>query len=174
MTTLLLPCEQPLLAEATSRAWLDPYQTRDQMVRAAQGHPEPTGEVVVVGWVFSLARRATLLVRHPRWDWLSPGGRLHRDEDPVAGASREIREETGLDLQPVDFSPVCVLGDAAGDRRYGLAYAYLADERANLRPEDGQPAAWYALDELSAFPFSHDLDCLRRVGSQLVCPQDSS
>ncbi len=32
--------------------------------------------------------------------WVSPGGGLESDEEPVAGACRELAEETGLDLLP--------------------------------------------------------------------------
>lgn len=32
--------------------------------------------------------------------WKLPGGGLHRGEEPAHGASRELREETGLDIRP--------------------------------------------------------------------------
>lgn len=36
-------------------------------------------------------------------DWQLPGGGLHRDEDPAAGARRELFEETGLQLSIEQF-----------------------------------------------------------------------
>jgi 8-oxo-dGTP diphosphatase len=36
-----------------------------------------------------------------RWDL--PGGFLHEGEDALAGLRREVREETGLEIEPVEF-----------------------------------------------------------------------
>ena len=36
-----------------------------------------------------------------RWD--IPGGFLHEGEDALAGLRREVREETGLEIEPIDF-----------------------------------------------------------------------
>jgi 8-oxo-dGTP pyrophosphatase MutT (NUDIX family) len=38
--------------------------------------------------------------------WLLPGGRLEADETPEAGARREVREETGLDVDLVDLGAI--------------------------------------------------------------------
>jgi ADP-ribose pyrophosphatase YjhB (NUDIX family) len=35
--------------------------------------------------------------------WDLPGGFLHEDELPLDGLLREVREETGLDIEPVEF-----------------------------------------------------------------------
>jgi 8-oxo-dGTP pyrophosphatase MutT (NUDIX family) len=39
--------------------------------------------------------------------WSLPGGGLHKGEDPLLGALREAREETGLALQPDAVRPLC-------------------------------------------------------------------
>lgn len=36
--------------------------------------------------------------------WSLPGGGLHRSEDPVNGAVRELREETGINILPSKLS----------------------------------------------------------------------
>ena len=38
--------------------------------------------------------------------WGLPGGGLHKGESRVAGARRELREETGLDLTPQQLTPL--------------------------------------------------------------------
>jgi ADP-ribose pyrophosphatase YjhB (NUDIX family) len=35
--------------------------------------------------------------------WDLPGGFLHEDEPPLEGLVREVREETGLEIQPTEF-----------------------------------------------------------------------
>lgn len=35
--------------------------------------------------------------------WDLPGGFLHEDEPPLDGLVREVREETGLEIEPTDF-----------------------------------------------------------------------
>jgi 8-oxo-dGTP diphosphatase len=43
-----------------------------------------------------------LLVRHRKLGyWLQPGGSVEDGEDPAAAAIREIREETGIDAEPI-------------------------------------------------------------------------
>jgi 8-oxo-dGTP pyrophosphatase MutT (NUDIX family) len=48
---------------------------------------------------FLLTRRAAGLRRHAG-QWALPGGRLDPEEEPVAAALRELREEVGLELDP--------------------------------------------------------------------------
>ncbi|MGW4297108.1 NUDIX hydrolase [Micromonospora chersina] len=45
--------------------------------------------------------------------WALPGGRLRRDESPAAAARREIRAETGWEVDLVDLVGLYRLGDRA-------------------------------------------------------------
>ncbi|WP_157874995.1 NUDIX hydrolase [Streptomyces resistomycificus] len=149
-----LPQALPDLAAAAAAAHRDPYGARGLLTASANGHAGPDGDVIVAGWVFSHDFHHTLLVRHHRFGWLSPGGRLEAGESPLAGARREVAEETGLDLHPLLPDPVALLGNTPGrrERVYGLAYAFAADPATALTPETGQPAAWFTLERMPPCP----------------------
>ena len=50
---------------------------------------------------------ATLLHWHHRVnEWLPPGGHVEKDEDPVQAVLREVKEETGLDVEIVPTQEV--------------------------------------------------------------------
>ncbi|GAC1435896.1 MAG: hypothetical protein NVSMB51_06240 [Solirubrobacteraceae bacterium] len=98
--------------------------------------------------------REVLLVRHTYGDrraWQLPGGLLHRGEQPLAGAVREVREELGLEP-----------GGAARElavrhlRFWGHVdrvhfYSWTIGE-ADLRPKRAEiaDAGWFALGALPA------------------------
>ncbi len=83
------------------------------------------------------------------WDPL--GGFLHEGEDPVAGLVRELREETGLELEPLDYVGCWVgwYGDASDAiatfnlfwrARFVAGNPTAADDVSELR--------WFAPDQL--------------------------
>ncbi len=97
------------------------------------------GEILVM-------RRSETAPRHPlHWD--IPGGRLEQGEDPMFGAIRELREETGVDLNQLSFlSEITApsdLGDVwntkcyfghVGDASVMLSYEH--DDMKWIRPEE--------------------------------------
>jgi 8-oxo-(d)GTP phosphatase len=90
------------------------------------------------------------LVHRPKYDdWSLPKGKLDPGETAVAGACREVREETG-------FS--CVVGRTLGESRYDVV-------------QKGRPAAksvrWWAMRALEgAFTPTAEIDELRWVSPQ--------
>lgn len=55
-------------------------------------------DLVVAGYIFS--KDKVLLVHHKKLDlWLPVGGHLNKDETPDKALLREIKEETGLDVE---------------------------------------------------------------------------
>ena len=61
---------------------------------------------------FVVHNDATLLHWHKKiQEWLPPGGHVDPDEDPVQTTLREIKEETGFDVEIVPTQPSLVIGN---------------------------------------------------------------
>jgi ADP-ribose pyrophosphatase YjhB (NUDIX family) len=99
-----------------------------------------------------LARRA---VEPQLGKWDLPGGFLEEGEEPLAGLRRELREESGLEVEPLSFLGAWV--DRYGDGEGAIATLNLywlarvagspqaADDVAEFR--------WFAADELPELAF---------------------
>lgn len=62
--------------------------------------------VSVVGVVIDDQGRALLIQCRDNGHWEAPGGILERDEDIESGLIREVREETGLEVEPIALTGV--------------------------------------------------------------------
>lgn len=75
--------------------------------------------------VFIVHKNKVLLRKHDKYGiWLSIGGHIELDEDPVEGAYREVKEEVGLDVK--------IIGDSHGpivDPTLNRNYKYLIPPR---------------------------------------------
>ena len=89
-----------------------------------------------------------------RWDL--PGGFLHEDEHPLDGLLREIREETALEIEPVDFLGFWL---EPYDGRVVLCLAWTARCSGDARAgDDLVELRWFEPDALpgaSDLAFSH-------------------
>ncbi|WP_283139575.1 NUDIX hydrolase [Rhizohabitans arisaemae] len=65
-----------------------------------------THSVSVAGVVVDDEGRALLIQRRDNGRWEAPGGVLERDEDVITGLVREVREETGLEVEPLALTGV--------------------------------------------------------------------
>lgn len=79
--------------------------------------------------------------------WDLPGGFLEEDEDPVTALHREVREETGLEIEPVSFVGFYL---EPYDNRMVLCITWLArvaggDEQAG---DDLSELQWFARNEI--------------------------
>ncbi|MEV6525370.1 NUDIX hydrolase [Longispora sp. NPDC051575] len=78
-------------------------KVRHRLVRVLS----PTYIIGAVTLVLSPDERQILLLRQPPGRaWSLPAGLLNRREKPVVGAAREVREETGLPVQPEQLTPM--------------------------------------------------------------------
>ncbi len=83
--------------------------------------------------------------------WLLPGGRLEPGESPEAGAVREVREETGVDVELVGLGAVAeqTFRRAGGDATYAFNFAtFLAEPTStDLADDPGRPGE--GIDEVA-------------------------
>jgi 8-oxo-dGTP diphosphatase len=91
--------------------------------------------------------------------WDIPGGFLEADEHPGAGAIREVREETGLDVELTELLGFYIGRYSYGDSEtyclniYFLARVVGGHEQPN---DDAADVAWFAPDALpEAMAFDH-------------------
>jgi ADP-ribose pyrophosphatase YjhB (NUDIX family)/predicted GIY-YIG superfamily endonuclease len=103
-----------------------------------------------------LVKRAT---RPFQGYWDIPGGFLEEDEHPEAGAIREVREETGLEVQPTDLLGLYMdRYEYDGEEDYCLNIYYLAEVVGGWEcpGDEAVELAWFAADELPAkIAFDH-------------------
>lgn len=90
--------------------------------------------------------------------WNTIGGFLGYQEEPLEGLKREVREETGVECEIIDF--IAMLADQYGDEGSALLCSHftvrlLSDD---FKPQDDvSELKWFSLDSLPEdIPFSSD------------------
>ena len=140
--------------------------------------------------VFVVASRRVLLVHHRRLGkWLPLGGHVELDEDPEQAAHREVREESGLEIEILgERPPTTEPGTRAliaprfldihriSDSHEHIGMIYLARPTSGsprLAPEEHHAIRWCSEEDLERLdpPLSgavrwYCLAALREVGSQ--------
>ncbi|MFN7980176.1 MAG: NUDIX hydrolase [Vicinamibacterales bacterium] len=118
----------------------------------------PTAPVAAVGGVVLDGDRVLLVRRAlpPRQgEWSLPGGRLELGEALVDGVAREVREETGLEVEVgplVEVFDRVHRDDAGGIRFHFVIVDFLCRVTGGtLRPgDDAADARWATRDEVAA------------------------
>lgn len=120
-----------------------PRPVRRWLVR--RGTPSHT-----VGAIGVVAREGeVLLVRLAyRRGWGLPGGLLKRGEQPVDAVRREVAEEVGVDVEPVDRPTVVVESDV---RRVDVVFrCRIVSGDVGVSSPEVEEARWWPLDDLPA------------------------
>ena len=133
----------------------------------------PDRPFVGVGAVIWRGDRVLLIQRGrpPRQgQWSIPGGIQRLGETVFQAARREVREETGLDVDVIDV--VAVVDSIQPDDDGRVRYHYtLVDVLAEWREgeaqagDDAQAIAWVGLDELSRYRLWQETERVIRVAA---------
>jgi 8-oxo-dGTP diphosphatase len=85
------------------------------------------------------------------------GGHIERGEDPLSGARREIKEETGLDVHDIQLRAVYNI-DAGGDTGISLLVFTATSDSRNVTDGDGEGILqWIARDKVMGLDLVEDL-----------------
>lgn len=132
----------------------------------------PAGPVVGVGAII-LKRGKVLLVRRARPPlkgmWSLPGGVLHPGERLRDGVCREVREETGLDVQPLGIFEVFerIQKDSRGRTQYHYVLVDFLCRPTGGRlqaADDAGQVQWVARQDLERYPITDGtLEVIRRA-----------
>ncbi|WEF22189.1 NUDIX hydrolase [Microbacterium maritypicum] len=110
--------------------------------------------------VFDASLQHTLLVFHRKGQfWVQPGGHVeHGDDSVVAGALRELREETGIVVEPTPAPLAYDLDHHGLSSRFGacashldIGIAVVVDRESALTvSEESEDVRWWPVDALPA------------------------
>lgn len=140
---LRLPALLPEICSAARRAKASYLGARSRLCAAASANTTEPSVLTASAWVLSPDLDSVLLITHPRFGWSMPGGHVHEEEAPRDAAVRELAEETGLELTPIEDDPVAVSWACGREEMFCLSYAFLADPEDPLSPEPGIEARWF-------------------------------
>ena len=126
---------------------------------------------------FVVRNAHTLLLWHRKIGaWLPPGGHIDPNELPEEAACREVREETGLEVElmgshqqwgevAVLIRPVCILLEdiEPGHQHIDLIYFARAPRGpARINPRESTQMRWYNHEMLAANDIAEDIRLLGR------------
>ena len=134
----------------------------------------PTQPVIAVGAVLVKDGKVLIIKRgHPprQGEWSLPGGRVELGESLIDAVRREIKEETGLEVQ---VGPVIEVFDRVDRRDDRVAYHfvivdYLCTCTGGIlcAGDDAEDAAWVSTDELGAYEVNEFAAAVIRKGLAL-------
>lgn len=119
-----------------------PSRVRLQIIRTTQKKFTASVAVIVTN-----ADGKVLLLEHilrPASGWGIPGGFIEYDEQPDAAARRELREETGLELENLKMIRVRVLNR----RHIEMLFRAESDGTAEVLSREIKGFGWFAIDEM--------------------------
>ena len=120
-----------------------PYRVRLRMIRATQ--KKFTASVAVI--ITNPAGKVLLLDHflRPGSGWGIPGGFINAGEQPEEAARRELREETGLELENLRMLRVRTI-----NRHIEILFRAEANDAGEVKSREIKALDWFAVDEMPA------------------------
>lgn len=120
------------------------------------------GHFTASSWVVNKERTKLLLVYHNIFDgYIFPGGHLDGETDCLAVATREVEEETGVQVKAVMENVFSIFAApvkphikrgkfVSSHTHFDLSYLFEADDSQPLRikPDENQNVVWASFDEI--------------------------
>ncbi len=126
------------------------------------------GHITGSAWIVDEARQHTVLVHHAKLNiWVQPGGHADGEDDVLAVALREAREETGLTRLSVvpgffdiDIHTIPARPEIGQHKHYDIRFLFEADRAEPIVVSaESHDVQWIALQDLDQF--SRDTSVLR-------------
>jgi ADP-ribose pyrophosphatase YjhB (NUDIX family) len=131
-----------MLKKAARYAWkILPRYFRLKVIRITQHKFTASAAVVILN-----ARNEVLLLNHvlrPFSGWGLPGGFIDRGEQPEDAVRREIREETGLEIDDVRMIRVRVLGS-----HVEMVFAARSTGEARVMSREIMELGWFGVHDV--------------------------
>jgi ADP-ribose pyrophosphatase YjhB (NUDIX family) len=133
-----------MLSEIFGGIWKRlPYQLRLRIIRVTQKKFTAS-----VGVIITNRDGKVLLLEHilrPGSGWGIPGGFIEHGEQPEAAIRREIREETGIELENLR-----VLRFRTLSRHIEFVFRAESNDMAEVKSREIRSLGWFAVDDMPA------------------------
>ena len=123
-------------------------------------HPAVTADCVVFG--IDGQRISVLLIERGgepyKGCWAIPGGFMNIDENAEQGARRELKEETGLEVENLkQIGAFTEVNRDPRERVITIAFYTMVPQTEVHGSDDAAKAQWFPLDEIPPLAFDHDV-----------------
>ncbi|MCB1112610.1 MAG: NUDIX domain-containing protein [Chlamydiales bacterium] len=128
---------------------------------------QQTRPIVTAGGLIVASDGTILLVKSEKWHgrWTVPGGKVELGESCEEAFVREVKEETGLDVENVRFAHYkdCIFTKEFHEKKHFVMIDFIADLTKDQQKDDvklneeGEEYQWTTVDEARKLPLNREL-----------------